>query len=139
MFHVADIARAKCLHRHQRGPEHTQLHDLCVSSTTHDSDLLVRLERALREPDIGDDALVDVVVRVEDEALDRCLGVALGRRDALDDGLEHLSHVGAVLGADHDHFLARDREHVLQLLDHELGLGRGQIDLVEDRDDHQVL
>ena len=67
------------------------------------------------------------------------VGVALGRRDALDDGLEHLGHVGAVLGADQDDLLARDGEDVLQLLDDEVGLGRGQVDLVEHRDDDEVL
>ena len=37
------------------------------------------------------------------------------------------------------HLLARDREDVLQLLDDDVGLRRRQVDLVEDRDDHEVL
>ncbi len=76
---------------------------------------------------------------VEDEALQRRGRVALGRRDALHDGLEHLLHVGAVLGRDHDDLLARDGQHVLELLDDELRLRRGQVDLVEHRDDDEVL
>ena len=92
-----------------------------------------------REPDVDDDALVRVVVGVEDERLERRRRVALRRRDALDDRLEELRHAGALLGRDEEHLLARDREGVLELVHDELGLGRRQVDLVEDRDDREAL
>ena len=38
-----------------------------------------------------------------------------------------------------DDLLARDGQHVLELLDDVVGLGRWQVDLVEDRDERQVL
>ena len=60
-----------------------------------------------------------------------------GRRDPGHDGLEDLRHAGALLGRGQDDLLARDREDVLELLDDHLRLGRGQVDLVEDRDDRQ--
>ena len=97
------------------------------------------VERALREPDVDDHALVGVVVAVEDQALERRRRVALRRRDALDDRLEDLGDAGALLGGREEHLLARDREDVLELLHHDLGLGRRQVDLVEDRDDRQSL
>ena len=65
--------------------------------------------------------------------------VALRRRDALDDRLEDVDDAGAVLGARKDHLFARDREHVLELVHDRLGVGRRQVDLVEDRDQGQVL
>ena len=74
-------------------------------------------ERALDEPDVGDDALVRVVVGVEDQGLERRRRVALRRRDALDDRLEDLVDAGPVLGRGEDDLLARDREDVLELLD----------------------
>ena len=37
------------------------------------------------------------------------------------------------------HLLARDREDVLELVHDHVGLGRRQVDLVEDRDDRQAL
>ncbi len=96
-------------------------------------------EGALGEADVGDDALVGVVVRVEDEALERRGRVALGRRHPFHDGLQHRLHVGAVLGRDEDDLLARDGQHVLELLDDDVRLGRGQVDLVEDGDDDEAL
>ncbi len=96
-------------------------------------------ERPLGQPDVDDDALVGVVVGVEDQALDRRVGIALGRRHALDDRLEDLGDAGAVLGRCEQDFLARHGQDVLQLLDHHVDLGRRQVDLVEDRDDRQVL
>ena len=38
-----------------------------------------------------------------------------------------------------DDLLARDREDVLELVHDRLGLGRGQVDLVEDRDEREAL
>ena len=46
---------------------------------------------------------------------------------------------GALLGRREEHLLARDREDVLELLHDDVGLGRGQVDLVDDRDDREAL
>ena len=97
------------------------------------------LERARGQPDVDDDALVGVVVAVEDEALDGLRRVALGRRDPGDDRLEDLGDAGAVLGRGEDDLLARDGQHVLELVHDRLGVGRRQVDLVEDRDEREVL
>ena len=76
---------------------------------------------------------------VEDEALDGLRGIALGRWHAGDDRLEDLGHAGPVLGAREDDLLARDRQHVLQLVHDRLGVRGRQVDLVEDRDEGQAL
>ncbi len=104
------------VHRHQLGPEHAQLQDVERDARLHQPDVLAGVEGALGEPDVGDDALVGVVVGVEDEALERRVRVALGRRHPLHDGLQHQVDVGALLGRHEDDLLARDGEHVLQLL-----------------------
>ena len=91
------------------------------------------------EPDVDDDALVRVVVGVEDEGLERLRRIALRRRNAGDDRLEDLGDAGAVLGRGEDHLLAGDRQDALELLHDDLRLGRRQVDLVEDRDDRQAL
>ena len=97
------------------------------------------VERPRGEPDVGHDALVLVVVGVEDQALQRVGRPPLRRRHPADDRLEDLGDADPLLGRGEEHLLAGDREDVLQLLDDEVGLGRGQVDLVDDRDDHQVL
>ena len=96
-------------------------------------------EGARRQTDIGHDALVRVVVAVEDERAQRRGGVRCGRRDAVDDRLEHIGDAGAVLGTGQEHVLARDGEGLLELAHDHLGIGRWQVDLVDDRDDREVL
>ncbi len=97
------------------------------------------VERARGEADVGHDALVLVVVGVEDEALQRIGGLALRRRHPADDRLEDLQDADPLLRRGEEDLLAGDRQDGLQLLDDDVGLGRGQVDLVDDGDDHQVL
>ncbi len=136
---VADLAGDELLDRHELGPEDTELQGLCLRAGLHEPDLIVLAERALGEPDVDDDALVRVVVAVEDQALERLAGVALRRRDPLDDRLENLRDAGAVLGRGEEHLLARDRQDVLELVDDRVRVGRREIDLVEDRDQREAL
>ena len=105
----------------------------------HEADAIVVVEGPGGQADVDDDALVLVVVGVEDERLERLRRVTLGRRDPSDDRLEDLVDPGALLGRGEDDLLARDGEDALELLHHDLRLRRGQVDLVEDRDDREVL
>ena len=63
----------------------------------------------------------------------------MGAGIALDDRLEDVVDAGAVLGAREDDLLARDGEDVLELVDDRVRVGRRQVDLVEDRDEREVL
>src|SRR5215208_608729 len=136
---IADLAGLKLFDRDELGPKHPELERLGFGARRHESDLVVLAERSLGEPDIDDDALVRVVVAVEDQALDGERRVALRRRDAGDDGLEDLGDAGTVLGGGEDHLLARNREDVLELIHDRLGIGRRQVDLVEGGDQRQAL
>ena len=136
---VADLTGRELLDRHQLWPEHAELERLGDRAAPHQPDLVGRLERALLESDVDDHALVGVVVAVEDEALDRSGRVARRGRDALDDRLEDVRDTRAVLGAGEDDLLARDGEDVLELIDDRVGVGRREVDLVEDRDEGEVL
>ncbi len=62
------------------------------------------------------------------------LRFALRRRDPLDDRLQHLEHPLAGLGRDRQRFLGIAAEQVGDLAGDALGLGAGQVDLVDDRD-----
>ena len=124
---------------HELRPEHAELERLGEGAAGHELDGLGGAERARGQPDVDDHALVRVVMAVEDQALDGRVRVALRRRDARDDRLEDVDDAGAVLGARQDHLLARDREDVLELVHDRVGVRRGQVDLVEDRDEGEVL
>ena len=87
----------------------------------------------------GDDAEIGVVPGVDDERLQRRVGLALRRRQACDDRLQHVVDARAGLGRDH---AAASRgveaDDVLDLLPDAVGLGRRQVDLVQHRDDLEV-
>ena len=97
------------------------------------------MERARGEPDVDHHALVGVVVRVEDQALERPFGSPLGGGIRATIASRISVDPDALLGRGQDHLLARDRQDVLELLDHQIGLGAGQVDLVDDGDDRQPL
>src|SRR4029078_8716283 len=106
---------------------------------TQSVDRVLGAERSRGEPYIDDHALVGVVVAVEDQTLDRRCWVALRRRDPFDDRLEDVGYAGSVLRAREDHLSARDGQDVLELFDDRVGVGRREVDLVQDRDQGQVL
>ncbi len=102
-------------------------------------DDLVLAHSSGEETHVGHHALVRVVVRVEDQALQRRVRVTGRRRDALDDGFEHLGHTGPILGRHEQDLLARYGEHVLQFVHDHRRLGRGEVDLVDHRHDDKSL
>ena len=98
-------------------------------------DALVLLQHAVDNAHQHDDAEIKVVPGIDQQRLQRRGAVALGRRQPGDDRLQHLRHVLAGLGRDHDGVGRVEPDHVLDLLADLLGLGRRQVDLVEDRHD----
>jgi hypothetical protein len=78
-------------------------------------------------------------VGVEDQGLERRVGVALRSRDALHHRVEQLGDPLAGLGRDAQHVGGGDAEHPLDLARHPVGVGRRQVDLVERGDDREVV
>ena len=76
---------------------------------------------------------------IEDEALEWLRRITFRCRDPGDDRLEDLGDPRPILGRREDHLLARDRQDVLELIDDRVRVGRGQVDLVQDGDEGQVL
>ena len=105
----------------------------------HEADALALAHGSLHHADQHDDAAVGVEPGVENEGLERRIGVALGRGQAMDDGLEHVGDALAGLGADRDGVGGVQADG---LLDGLLGCGhvsRGKVDLVDDGDDFQAV
>ncbi len=105
----------------------------------HHDDLLARVEVAVDDADVGDDAAVGVVDGVEDHRPGGGVGVTGRGRDLRDDRVEQ--RLDALTG------LARHAQAVLGLAADELGellgillrLGGRQVDLVEHGDDRQLV
>ena len=86
-----------------------------------------------------DRALVRVKVRVEDQSAKRRIVLALRRRDSLDDGIQDLLDAYARLRRS-QYCLGRvETDRLLDLLFDALGIGARQVDLVDDRDDFEIV
>ena len=104
-----------------------------------EADLLADAQPAVDDAHQDDDAAVGVEPGIEDQRAQRRVGRALGRRHQVDDVLQNFVNADALLGAG-QHGIARvQADDGLDLLANALGLGRRQVDLVDDRNDLQVV
>ena len=104
----------------------------------HEADLLAFLQRAVLDADQRDHAKVAVVPGIDHQGLQRRLGIAHRRRQAMDDGLEHVVDAQPGLGRDHQRVRGVEADDVLDLLLHLVGLGGRQVDLVQHRHDLEI-
>ncbi len=135
----ADVADAQLVDRLRLGSEHPHFLQLVLLALRHQAHPHTGPERSVDDAHDDDHAAVRVVGRVEDERLERRLGVALRRRDPGDDRLEHLAGAGAGLRAGQQGVARVEADDVLDLPAGLLGLRPGQIDLVDDRQNGEVV
>ena len=120
---VAGLAGSEAGDRRRIGPPHPDLVRIVDGARLHEPQPPAGLQDAVHDPDRRDHAAVGVVVRVEDQRLQRRVAVAGRRRDPLDHGVEQLRHALAGLGADAQDLVGRDAEHLLDLRGVAVGLG----------------
>ena len=134
----ADLARPQLIDQERLRREHAHPVELVGSTGAHEADLLALAQGAVADPEQRHDTEIAVVPAVDDERLERRLGVALGRRQTLDDRLQHLVDADPGLGRDHQRVRGVEADNVLDLLPDAVGLGCRQVDLVQDGDDLEV-
>jgi len=105
----------------------------------HELDLLALFQDAVDHAHQDDDAEIRIVPAVDQHRLQRRLRVAAGRRDLGDDRLEDLDDAYPGLRRREHRLGCIDADHVLDFLAHLLGLGGGQIDLIDHRHDLVVV
>ena len=105
----------------------------------HHADAVPHLHAARLHAHRGDGPAIVVVVGIEDQGLKRRVGIVLRGGHVGHDVLQHVVDANALLGGDQRAALAVQADLVLDLLLHHLRLGRGQVDLVDDRADLQVV
>src|SRR5262249_60223787 len=98
----------------------------------HHADALALLHGAIDDADKHDDAEIDVVPAVDQQRLQRRVAVAIRRRQAGDDCLQHALYALTRLGRDQDRIRGIDADHVLDLLLYLLRFCRPQIDPAHD-------
>ena len=133
---VADLARAQLLLRRQAERQHIAAFEhLKLGAGRHHFDLHARADGTVEQAHINDNALVGVVLAVEDERAERRIGVADRRRNVGDDALEDLVDVDVHFRGDLGGVLGRDADDVLNLLLDARRVSGRQVDLVDDRHD----
>ena len=135
---VADLARSESGDRAHPGAADTDLLGVVGPAGLEVEEPAARVQVAVEDPDRAHDAPVRVVDGVEDQRLERRVGVAGRRRHLRDQGVEELRDPLAGLGRDAQHVGGGNPEDPLDLLGAPVGLGRGQVDLVERGDDGEV-
>ena len=123
---VADLAGGERLDGRHRRREEAELLRVEARAGGHRPQPLARRERAVDHADERDDAAVLVVRGVEDERAGGGVAVAGGRRDALDDRVEHLPDSIARLRRDAQDARRVVAEQVGDLDRRAVGVGRGR-------------
>ncbi|SII84905.1 Uncharacterised protein [Mycobacteroides abscessus subsp. abscessus] len=136
---VADLADAESLRRDRLRGGHTDLEEFVSRARRHHRHLLPRRQCAVDDADVGDDTPVGVVDGVEDHRPRRRIGVADGRGDVGDDPVEDAFDALTGLAGDPQDVVGVDADEVRELLGVLVRLRGRQVDLVEHRDDRQLV
>ena len=136
--HVADVTQFE-----RFGLAHLRLEDADLGALVdlllgHRHEAHARAQRAVDHADVRDDAAIRIELRVEDESAQIVVD-ALGRRNAVHDRFEDFLDADAFFGAGQDRVAGLDHQQLLDLFLDPLGIGGREIDLVDDRDDRQVV
>jgi hypothetical protein len=131
----ADLAGVEGCDLLALGAEDADLLDLIGGVGVEQLDALAFADVAVDDAGQHHDAEIGVIPGIDQQRLERRIAIAFRRRQALDDGLQHLGHADAGLGRDLQRARGVDADDVLDLLADAVGLGGRQIDLVEDGDD----
>ena len=105
----------------------------------HHVDRHIVAQRPLDHADVGDGAAVGIVIRVKYQRLQRCFGVSLRRWNALNDGFEDLLDPFACLRRAEDRVGCIQPDDLLDLILDNVWLGARQIDLVDHRNDLEIV
>ena len=136
---IAHVARTQLVHGDIAGLEAADLNGIECRTGGHHADARARAYRALHDADITHRAAIIIVERIEYQRLERFIRVALRSGNILDDVFEHFVNVQAVLGADERRVARVQADDVLDLAARLFRLRAGQVDLVDDRDDFEVV
>jgi hypothetical protein len=117
----------------------TEFGDREGPSRSHHPDLVADGDRTVEHADEHHHAPIVVVVGVEDQGAEPVGRGGRRIRELLADRVEQFGDSLAALRADVDGILGRETEHLLDLHRHAVGIRGGEIDLVHDRNELEVV
>ena len=136
---VAHLAGAEFGDLLRIGSAGTDLEGLVLGTGLHEEQLVPLAHATVHHAHARHHAAELVVLTVEDQRLQRRVRIALGGGNAGADGVEQLRHALTGLGGDAQDVLGGDAEHLLDLHREAVRIGGGEVDLVERRDDLEVV
>ena len=110
-----------------------------VRRDRHEQDAVLGPERPVHDPHEHDNPDVVIEPGVDDQGLQRGIGLPPRRGDARDDRFQDVDHTFAGLGAAQNRVLCRNADDVLDFRDDPGRLRRRQVDLVQHRHDLHAL
>ena len=137
--HVADLAGTERLGRCHVRADHADLDRIVGHADAHHVQLLAAAQLAVDHADVGHDATVRVVHRIEDQRAGRGVRIALGGGHVHHDLVEQVGHALAGFAGDPQHVRRLAADQAGDLLGVLVRLGAGQVDLVEHGDDGQIV
>ena len=123
----------QALARLRLGREYADLLAQMPGAGGHEQNPVFRAQCPVHHAHQHDHADVIVEPGIDNECLERRLGIALGWRNPRDDGLQNFLHALTGLGADAQRVLGVDADHVFNLVYRSLRIGRRQVDFVQHR------
>ena len=105
----------------------------------HELDFLAHFDASVDDTAEDDDAAVGVEPGIEDEDAQGRFGVTFGLGDEVDDGFENFLDTDAVFGGGEDGSTGVEADELFDLLADAFGLGGGEVDFVDNRDDFEVM
>ena len=136
---IADLAGGKLFLRFPAELEETDLLDPVFGAVGHESDDIAGLDRAVDDAHRDDGAAEGIVMGIKDQGLEFLVRIALGRRQVLDDGLKDLLDALAGFRRTVLDQAAVKAEILLDLQGDLFRFGGGEIDLVDHRDDLEIV
>ena len=136
--HVAHLADRQRIDRSLGGTLDAHAIDQKVTLCLHHAQGIALFDGTVKDAHRGDDTTILVEVRIQDERLERRVRIALGRRDQKDNGLQQIVDALSGLARDTHGIIGRDRQVILDLGLDLIGMGRGQVDLVDGRHNVQI-
>ena len=135
----ADVARRELRHFHRRGLEAADVRDLEDFARRHHAKLHAFFDEAVHQPDMGDDALVRVEIRIEDQRAERFFFFAGGGGNPLDNRFQYIVHAEPGLRRRQHRVRRVKADGVLNFLFHLFRVGAGKIDFVDDGNNFKVV
>ncbi len=137
---IADFSRFERAVVHEGGSVHEAgLNDVENGSGSHKADIIADLDSALLDADVDDNALVGVVVAVEDKGFQGLFGVTLWSGDIGDYLLEYFLDIHAHFSGNARSVHSGDTDDIFNLIADSFGVSRGEVYLIDNGDNLEVV